>query len=569
MADEDERKGGSSTDVSSPIMADEDERKGGSSTDGEAAFVERVRASRHACRAGRLYMWGLALGGLPLPGTAVDSAGDCAFPARVVIPKVRESPREPRFVRVAADLTVFAALDEAGRVWAWGKERSGLPTQPTPFALPRVDDAVAVDCSVGASFVVAASASGRAYALGKLPFAARSSRGAPRSKGIVGGKASCSEWVEMRRCTSERGGSTEADSAANDMADPIVQVEACGDTVVATTLSGKVWSAGSALTNGLGRQQNRMTSLAHVSAFGATRILTVALGSLHAAAIDEHGVVWVWGDGLSGQLGVGKRCRLVATPTPLPLSSHGGVRAVEVGCTRGQPSPRRQGTKPGKMRPGQEGPRMHVVVEDGRLFVAGATHKGLGGDHLSKTFTPDHDLLTLYHVGGPAADVAVAKHGGKVPIPCPTGGAEELALGNTDVAEWSLGLPATDPPCAGLGSGGRTNYLSGVRIIASQPSHIHSLALSDDGRVFTWGCGTNGRTGLAAFLRGPGGSKRRLKCYVSSPTAVESLRGMAVVFATSGKYWTLAIIQDRAADRADRADRVAEASVRGKTSTQK
>ena len=96
-----------------------------------------------------------------------------------------------------------------------------------------------------------------------------------------------------------------------------------------------------------------------------------------------------------------------------------------------------------------------------------------------------------------------------------------------------------------FGRGGRTHYLDAVAVIGSCPSHIHSVALSADGRAFAWGCGSDGRTGLAALMRGPRGAKRTLKCYVSSPSVVEALEGRRVLQVTAGRYWSLAVVQPR------------------------
>lgn len=413
---------------------------------------------------------------------------------------------------------VFAALDETGTLWLWGKDRSGFPDAPTPHPLPHGSHAV--DCSVGATFAVAVCEAGRVWAIGKLPFA------------HSGPSTMEASFVEL-----SVGGGGEA-AAARPFA---VEAEVCHETVMVTCHDGSVWSAGTALTSGHGKRHASL-ALRRVAGLAEVKVLTVAVGSLHAAAIDDTGRLWVWGDGLSGELGLGKRHRHVAAPTLVPADAHGSLRVVSVACTRAQATPKRQSGKP--FRTGQEGPRMHVVTEDGGLWVAGTTHKGLGGDHLHKTFTPGHDLLGLYRVGGAAAD---RKHkGGAIP----TGGAEDLALGHAADAAWALGLAT--PDASSLGAGGDTHYLEAARIVASQPAHIHSLALAADGRLFAWGCGSNGRTGLRAFMRGPGGSKRRLKCYVSSPTAVEALRGQRVLFATAGKYWSLAVVEQAPAASGDR-----------------
>ena len=48
--------------------------------------------------------------------------------------------------------------------------------------------------------------------------------------------------------------------------------------------------------------------------FGGGRIVFVAAGGLHTVAVTEGGVLWVWGDGSCGQLGLGDRdSRLVPT----------------------------------------------------------------------------------------------------------------------------------------------------------------------------------------------------------------------------------------------------------------
>lgn len=306
-------------------------------------------------------------------------------------------------------------------------------------------------------------------------------------------------------------------------------VEACGSSVVVVCTDGSCWGCGSGLTNGLG-EDNRCSVLRRIPQL--QHVCCLALGSLHGGAVDKIGRVWVWGDGLSGQLGMGRKVRRVKHPRQLDADAFGGHCAVSIACTRGQPAPKRTGRKSG-----QEGPRMHVVTQDGGLWICGTTHKGLGANHLHKTFMPQADLLTPYRVGGKAADARARSA-------VPTGAAEDLCS-RPDFGAEGMGLTSA----ADFGRQGATHYLDTACVVMSQPCHIHSMALSQDGRLFSWGCGSNGRTGLDAFMRGPGGSKRRLKCYVSTPTAIEEFRRPghnrhSVAFATCGRYWSFAIVHD-------------------------
>jgi alpha-tubulin suppressor-like RCC1 family protein len=140
---------------------------------------------------------------------------------------------------------------------------------------------------------------------------------------------------------------------------------------------------------------------------------------------------------------------------------------------------------------------------------------------------PAHDHLSFYRVGGPASDVAAP--------PVPTGAVEDLRI---DPAAAARRMGAAGPD--DFGRGGQTGYLLAAAIVQSQPAHIHSVAVSADGRLFGWGCGSDGRLGLRAV----GGSKRRLKCYISTPSAVEALEGRVVIAAAAGRHWTIAIVDD-------------------------
>ena len=84
--------------------------------------------------------------------------------------------------------------------------------------------------------------------------------------------------------------------------------------------------------------------------------------------------------------------------------------------------------------------------------------------------------------------------------------------------------------------------LRDVSLISTANAHIHSFALDSKGKLYGWGCGSDGRLGLKAFF-GKNGSKRLMKCYVSTPSMVEKLESENVLSVTCGKYWSFAIVE--------------------------
>jgi alpha-tubulin suppressor-like RCC1 family protein len=56
-----------------------------------------------------------------------------------------------------------------------------------------------------------------------------------------------------------------------------------------------------------------------------------------------------------------------------------------------------------------------------------------------------------------------------------------------ELRPYLIGSPARD------GDGEPTGYLSGERVVQAVASSIHSAVLTETGRVFTFGCGSDGR----------------------------------------------------------------------------
>ena len=92
----------------------------------------------------------------------------------------------------------------------------------------------------------------------------------------------------------------------------------------------------------------------------------------------------------------------------------------------------------------------------------------------------------------------------------------------------------------------KTNYLVNTPIISSVASHIHSYALSASGELFGFGCGSDGRLGIPYFFK-KDGSKRSMKCYVSTPSRVGAVdsefQSKRVLAISVGKYWNFAIVE--------------------------
>lgn len=328
----------------------------------------------------------------------------------------------------------------------------------------------------------------------------------------------------------------------------------------------------------------------------------ISMGSLNGAAVSSDGIAFVWGDGMSGSLGTG--ARLFASPDGIPISFAippeppsvpvvcandvpastipGGDYIVSVSCTKAQPNPKRLfiggGDRLSSCLAGQEGPRCHAVTARGRLWICGSSHKGLAANCLYKALSPHVDALSWYRVGSDALDAPAPKASARSPrvgtsVPAarvPTGAlemAERLkCVGSNSNSIASMqqrgrGLTAARSEAltfsqqlgvasvSDIGKDGCTQYLTepGLSIVQSSPAHIHSAALSLDGRCFMWGCGSDGRLGLRCFLDAKG-AKRWMKCYVSSPSAVEAFSGRRVVAVSVFRCATCFIVADDAED---------------------
>ena len=500
-------------------------------------------------RGGCLFGWGSAKGG-GLPAVAGDAQGHCPFPTPL-LPRLR-------FTRVSADLGNFCAVEARGGLFVWssGQRRSAGPLPPAPTRVDLGAHGDAVDAA--------------ANELGVMVVTAR---------GVV---------IEVRGGTVDSAGSAQCDVRSVNGLDPrlwrAVGVDSCGSGTlvlaqsassdaehrVRTMLFSRAPTSASkcALNTGLAPRPQRASSApgpGRSSAPSCTPgsdgtfvplledVRIFALGSCHGVAVvshdahaDQHGTdrgghgtsdcVYVWGANRSGCLGLGHR-RDQVSPTPVPLRLEGdvneNVRIAHVAATRGQPHPKNTGFKDPA---GQEGPRTHLVTSCGKLLIAGTCHKGLGLDHLGKVLTAQRDHLRFYCAGSSAC-VEEGKTAWGV---CLTGALEGgLTPASVQAVQGAGGRSREE---GGGGSNQGVRYLKDAHVTRSACASIHSFCIDSHGILRGWGCGSDGRLGLSNFFA-PNGSKRLLKCYVSSPSPLDFARHRVVDVAV-GRWWSFALVRE-------------------------
>jgi len=265
---------------------------------------------------------------------------------------------------------------------------------------------------------------------------------------------------------------------------------------------GTVWTWGSNSKGQLGdgTTQGQRSTPWQVSK--VSDVVAVAAGWDHTVALDSNGSVWTWGWNKYGQLGNDSTTDL---GTPVRVSNLSNVVAVAAG-------------------------HYHTVAlkSDGTVWTWGGNGNGQLGNGSKTDRSMPEQVPSLSHITAVAA-----------------GGSHTVAL-ESDGTVWSwgsndfgqLGYDSAPEPA---GTPAKVQGLSGVvPVTAVAAGQDHTVALTSDGTVWTWGGNSHGQLG--------NGSTTKSSNSVPVPAQVQSLPGVflavaageahTVVLKSDGTVWT-------------------------------
>jgi alpha-tubulin suppressor-like RCC1 family protein len=355
-----------------------------------------------------------------------------------------EASGSVQFSRIACGFHHSLALTTDGKVYAWGHNyygqlglgNSGVGTNKySPNRIPNLSNVSGI--AAGEYYSLALTNDGKVYAWGYNGYGQLG----------LGNTTNQSSPVHVSSLSNVAGiaANTENNSSTG------------ASHSLAFTNDGKVYSWGSNSTGQLGLGNNTDQSRpVHVSSL--SNVSGITAGGNHSFALTNDGKVYAWGDNGGGQLGLGNR---VERNIPAHVSSLSNVSGIAAG-------------------------EYHSLAftNNGNVYAWGYNGYGqLGLGNTTDQYSPVH-VSSLSNVSGIAA-----------------GGHSHSLAFTTDGKVYAWGWNESGQ--LGLGYDSLYNYikspvyvsrLSNVTGIAA--GEYHSLALTNDGKVYAWGANRYGQLGL-------------------------------------------------------------------------
>ena len=270
-----------------------------------------------------------------------------------------------------------------------------------------------------------------------------------------------------------------------------VQVAAGYEHVLVLKENGTVWSWGRNNEGELGDNTQETRSVPK-QIIGLTNIVQIAAGEMYSMALKNDGTVWTWGKNQNGQLGDGT---YTTRKLPVKVTGISAVKEIEAGYAHSM-----------------------AVTEDGKLYSWGSNKTGqLGGSGTAaggNQCTPQYaDLDNVKSVSaGKDHSLAVKANG------------EVYAWGNAEYGK--TGHTGTEI--------GKVSGLSNITQAAA--GQWFSAALDEDGKVWTWG-----RNNVKELGREISGSETSVPGIVPDLEGVVSISAMdrhTLAVKDDGSLWT-------------------------------
>jgi len=320
--------------------------------------VEAGNAHILAIRAdGTLWSWGdnnygqLGLGETNEASETGETDGGAARAQS--IPQAVRIPEDSAVVAVAAGAAHSLAIDDAGRLWAWGKGAKGrlglgdTHDRSTPSQVNTAPQHTWQAISAGGGHSLALTSDGSLWAwgengFGQLGIGNRDDQSVPQQVTVADGPSNwkaVSAGSDYSLALTSAGilyawgsgasgrlglGSLSTHTTPQQVGDTDIQwtdISAGWNHVLAVRSDGSLWTWGGSEAGQLGTG-DRGVRTAPTRITAANNWVSVSAGFDHSSALDTEGQLWLWGSGAQGQLGMGATTDTL-TPTQIQPASAG------------------------------------------------------------------------------------------------------------------------------------------------------------------------------------------------------------------------------------------------------